>query len=75
MDVPTLVFGTALTLLPLIAAGLLAAMVLLERPSEELSALPEELSARPAHGERGSARGRARGRRTPPAAGGRRRRT
>jgi hypothetical protein len=40
MDVSTLVFGTALTVLPLVAAGLLAAMVLLERHTEDLASAP-----------------------------------
>jgi hypothetical protein len=40
MDVSTFVFGTALTVLPLVAAGLLATMVLLERRGEHLAAAP-----------------------------------
>jgi hypothetical protein len=37
MDVSTFVFGAALTVLPLVAAGLLAAMVVLERRAERLA--------------------------------------
>ena len=40
MDLSILVFGTALTLLPLMAAGLLATMVLLEWRAERLAAAP-----------------------------------
>jgi hypothetical protein len=40
MDLSILVFGTALTLLPLMAAGLLATMVLVERRAERLAAAP-----------------------------------
>ena len=48
MDVSTFVFGTALTVLPLIAAGLLATMVLLERRAEQMAGVPAH--ARRAHG-------------------------
>jgi hypothetical protein len=42
MGLSTLVLGTALTVLPLVAAGLLAAMVLLEREDERLVAAPAD---------------------------------
>lgn len=51
MGLSTLVLGTAITVLPLMAAGLLAAMVLLERRAEPPS---------PAHAGRASGRLRAR---------------
>lgn len=37
MDLSTFIFGAALTVLPLIAAGLLAAMVAMERRAERLA--------------------------------------
>jgi hypothetical protein len=40
MDLSFLVFGTALMVLPLMAAGLLATMVLLEWRAERLAAAP-----------------------------------
>ncbi|HXE87061.1 MAG TPA: hypothetical protein VN524_09730 [Hyphomicrobiaceae bacterium] len=40
MALSILVLGTALTVLPLVAAGLMAAMVLLERREEQLAAAP-----------------------------------
>jgi hypothetical protein len=52
MDVHTLFFGTILTVLPLVAAGLLTAMVLLERRAE--------LTPAPAHAGRAQAGKRAR---------------
>lgn len=42
MDVSTFVFGTALTVLPLVAAGLLATLVLLERRGEPLAPAPAQ---------------------------------
>ena len=48
MDVSTFVLGTALAVLPLIAAGLLATMVLLERRAEQMASAPAH--ARRAHG-------------------------
>jgi hypothetical protein len=50
MDVSTFVFGIALTVLPLIAAGLLTIMVLLERHAEQL--VPAPIHAGRAHGRR-----------------------
>jgi hypothetical protein len=40
MDISTFAFGAALTVLPLVAAGLLVAMVLLERHVEHLAPAP-----------------------------------
>jgi hypothetical protein len=64
MDFSTLFLGTVLTLLPLIGAGLLAAMVLLERPGARLAPAGASSERAPSSG-----RGRARRQR---AAGGRR---
>lgn len=41
MDFSTLLFGAAMAVLPLVGAGLLAAMVLLERP-DPLTPLPAD---------------------------------
>jgi hypothetical protein len=57
MDVSTFVFGTALTALPLIAAGLLTTMVLLERRAEQMAPAP-------AQGRRAHARQRPRHRKS-----------
>jgi hypothetical protein len=57
MDVSTFVFGTALTVLPLVVAGLLAAMVVLERRAERLAS---------ASAHAGGAQGRPRGRHRKP---------
>jgi hypothetical protein len=47
MDLSTFLFGTALTILPLVAAGLLAAMVMLERSAERLSPTPAHAGGAP----------------------------
>jgi hypothetical protein len=53
----TLLLGTVLTVLPLVAAGLLAAMVLLERQADA------QLGPAPAYAGRGRAAARSRQRR------------
>jgi len=47
MDFSTLLLGTAMTLLPLIGAGLLAAMVMLERNGTRLSPAAGTAEAQP----------------------------
>jgi hypothetical protein len=55
MDLSTLAFGAMITVLPLVGAGLLAAMIMLERPSGQLV---------PAASGAGRGRGNARARRS-----------
>jgi hypothetical protein len=59
MDVYTLFFGTVLTVLPLAAAGLLAAMVLMERRAELIPAPAHADRAHPARRARQARRRRA----------------
>jgi hypothetical protein len=59
MDFSTLCLGTAMTLVPLIGAGLLAAMVLLERPGRGLAPAAAQEGRTQSNG-----RGRARRQRT-----------
>jgi hypothetical protein len=47
MGLSTFVLGTAFTILPLAAAGLLAAMVLLERRDEQLASASGDAGRRP----------------------------
>jgi hypothetical protein len=47
MGLSAVILGTALTVLPLVAAGLLAAMVLLERSEDQLAAAPARRRRKP----------------------------